>query len=145
MRIIGCGNHDRQDDAAGMLVAERLRALGIDATTCNGDPGQLMEAWRAQDDVILIDSVVTGAPVGTVHIWNGRLPEYAMEAHFSSHGLGVAEAISLAGVLDRLPRRLRIYGIEADGFIAGATVSPAVQKAAESVADAIAAESASTA
>ena len=140
MRIIGCGNRDRQDDAAGILVAERLRLLGLDATTCSGDPGQLIEAWRTQDDVILIDAVVTGAPPGTVHVWDGRLPAYAMQAHYSSHGLGVAEAISLAGVLDRLPRRLRIYGIEAAGFAAGGMLSPAVERAADEVANAIAAE-----
>ena len=28
--IIGCGNFDRGDDAAGLLVARRLHALGVD-------------------------------------------------------------------------------------------------------------------
>ncbi len=37
MMIIGCGNSDRSDDAAGLLVARRLRELGIDARELSGD------------------------------------------------------------------------------------------------------------
>ena len=30
LRIIGCGSFDRGDDAAGLLVARRLQALGVE-------------------------------------------------------------------------------------------------------------------
>ncbi len=137
MLILGCGNRQRGDDAAGILAVERLRALGIAAAVCAGEPAELMEAWRGvdgADDVIVIDAVVTGAPTGTVHVWDGRhLPAFAT-ATGSTHGFGVAQAIELARVLDRLPPlRLRVYGIEGKKFEIGAAISPEVERAVEEV------------
>ena len=37
MLILGCGNPDRSDDAAGVLVVRRLRELGIHADEFGGD------------------------------------------------------------------------------------------------------------
>ena len=74
MLIIGCGNRERSDDGAGILVAERLRELGIDAEMRTGEAADLIEAWKGADDVIVVDTVMTGAPVGTVQAWDGRQP-----------------------------------------------------------------------
>jgi len=51
----------------------------------------------------------------------------------STHGLGLSEAITLARVLDRLPHRLRVYGIEGRQFEPGTEVSPEVKLAVEEV------------
>jgi hydrogenase maturation protease len=131
MLIIGCGNRERSDDGAGILVAERLRELGIKAETRIGEALDLMEAWNGADDVILVDAVLTGAPVGTVQAWDGRQSLAPVWANASTHGLGVAEAIELAQVLDRLPTRLRVYGIEGRRFEPSAEISPEVQCAVE--------------
>jgi|ERR1022692_297186 hydrogenase maturation protease len=133
MLIIGCGNRERSDDGAGILVAERLRELGIEADTRIGDAADLIEAWKGADDVILVDAVVTGAPVGAVQAWDGRQPLASIKATASTHGLGVAEAIELAHVLDRLPARLRVYGVEGRRFEPGSGISPEVQRAVEEV------------
>jgi hydrogenase maturation protease len=45
----------------------------------------------------------------------------------------LAEAISLARVLGRLPERLRVYGIEGRCFEPGTEVSPEVKVAVEEV------------
>jgi hydrogenase maturation protease len=133
MLILGCGNRQRGDDAAGILAAERLRAIGITAEVCAGEASELMHAWSVADDVIVIDAVVTGAPAGTVHVWDGQhLPAFATSTG-SSHGLGVAQAIGLARALDCLPARLRVYGIEAKRFELGSEVSPEVERAVEEV------------
>ncbi|HTZ97132.1 MAG TPA: hydrogenase maturation protease [Terriglobales bacterium] len=133
MLIIGCGNRERSDDGAGILVAERLRELGIEAETRIGEALDLIEAWNGADDVILVDAVLTGAPVGTVQAWDGRQPLASVRTNTSSHGLGVAEAIELAHVLDRLPTRLRVYGIEGRRFEPRAEISPEVRCAIEEV------------
>jgi hydrogenase maturation protease len=133
MLIIGCGNRERSDDGAGILVAERLRELGIEADTRIGDAADLIEAWKGADDVIVVDAVMTGAPVGTVQAWDGRQPLASIRATASTHGFGVAEAIELAHVLDRLPARLRIYGVEGRRFEPGSGISPEVQRAVEEV------------
>ncbi len=133
MLIIGCGNRERSDDGAGILVAEKLRKLGIAADTRTGEAADLIEAWQGADDVIVVDAVVTGAPVGTVQAWDGRQPLPCVRTTASTHGFGVAEAIELARVLNRLPIRLQVYGIVGQRFEPGAEVSPEVQRAVEEV------------
>lgn len=140
MLIIGCGNRQRSDDGAGILVAERLRELGIEAETRSGEAADLIEAWKGADDVIVVDAVMTGAPLGTVQAWDGRQPLISNRAAASTHGLGVAEAIELARVLNRLPTRLQVYGIEGGRFERGAEISPQVQRAVAEVAGRIIAD-----
>jgi len=142
MRIIGCGNRHRGDDAAGILAVERLFARGIAAELCAGEPSELIEAWRAAEDVVVIDAVVTGAPVGTIHVWDAAQPPVFITSAASTHGLGLAQAIELARVMNSLPPRLRIYGIEGECFETGATVSPDVDRAVEEVVRRVAAETA---
>jgi hydrogenase maturation protease len=139
--IIGCGNPERGDDAAGLLVARRLRELGIEAREHSGEALGLLEAWEGADRVILVDAVYSGSVAGAVSVWEGGSAPVAGEPfRCSTHGLGIAEAIALGRVLDRLPPQLRIYGIEGRRFARGAKPSPEVAAAVEAVARAIAAE-----
>ena len=141
MLIIGCGNRERGDDGAGILVAEQLQGLGIEARIHAGDPLALIEFWSGIEKVILIDTVTTGAPAGTVHRWEAdQLPPAAVGSSASTHGLDVAQAIELARGLHRLPGQLRIYGIEGKRFRLGEDISPSVRRAVEQVVDQIAAE-----
>jgi len=133
-RVIGCGNVHRSDDAAGVLVAYRLRELGVQAEVQPGCAFELVESWCKDDDVILIDAVVTGSPAGTVRVWDGRAPTVPSNPQVSSHGFGVAEAINLARILQLLPHSLRVYGIEGKNFGIGETVSPQVLRSVEQVA-----------
>jgi hydrogenase maturation protease len=137
-RIIGCGNLHRMDDAAGVLVAEHLRELGIRAEIQSGGAFELVDSWNEVDDVILVDAVVTGSSVGTVHIWDGNPPKVPTSPQVSSHGFGIAEAINLAKILDLLPHHLRVYGIEGKNFGIGETVSPEVLASVAPVAQQIA-------
>lgn len=136
--ILCCGNPDRADDAAGLLVARRLQALGIEAHEHTRDALALLDAWRGADDVILVDAVVTGAPTGTVSVWDGGAPLPA-DVRFgcSTHAIGVAEAVGLARSLGCLPERLLLYGIEAQDFTPGAAPSGSVLEAVEDVAQRI--------
>jgi hydrogenase maturation protease len=131
--IIGCGNLQRGDDAAGIMAARKLRALGIDARVCAGEASELLDTWSGADDVLVIDAVITGAPVGTVHRWNNPDSITFGKSAGSTHGFGLAEAVGLARAMRRFPSRLRIYGIEGQNFEMGATVSAEVQGAVEEV------------
>lgn len=135
MLIIGCGNRERSDDAAGVLVAERLRSLGVAAQVRSGEALGLIEAWAGADEVIVVDATISGAAPGAVRVWSSdELPLLAgSRASASTHGLGVAEAVQLAQTLGRLPRRLWIYGIEGWHFALDGEVSPPVRRAVEQV------------
>jgi hydrogenase maturation protease len=139
MKIIGCGNPDRGDDAAGVLVSERLRELGIQAETHIGDPLALLERWCCDDDVILVDAVVTGASAGSVRVWDLPLA-HIPHSTVSSHGFDIGQAVGLARILRRLPARLRVYGIEGQRFDVGTDPSPEVRQAIEAVVHEIVAE-----
>jgi hydrogenase maturation protease len=141
MLILCCGNPDRGDDGAGPLVARRLRALEVKARLCGGEALSLMEAWRGEDDVIVVDAVVTGAPAGSISVWDASTAELAPHwFRCSTHSMGVAEAVGMARMLGRLPKRLRIWGIEAQRFDLGTPPAPAVARAANEAAERIARE-----
>lgn len=140
MLIIGCGNRDRGDDAAGVMVAEGLRQLGIDVQIRRGEAAELIESWCALDDVIVVDAVMTGAPAGSVTCWDGQHPPAFRRSTPSTHGLGLAEAIELSSVLGCLPIKLRVYGIEGRHFEIGVEVSHEVKNAVERVVRSIDAE-----
>jgi hydrogenase maturation protease len=141
LRIIGCGNADRGDDAAGLLVARRLRMLGIDVQEHSGDGLELLEGWRGRDSVVLIDTVVTSGAPGTITVWDGReAPVIEDYLRSSTHAFGVAEAVKLARILDLLPERIVIYGIEGAQFEAGTGLSAPVAEACEQLAKRIAQE-----
>src|SRR6185437_4723591 len=142
-RIIGCGNLQRMDDGAGVLVAQRLRELGILAEVQSGGTFELLARWDDNERLILIDAVRTGAPAGTIHVWEGSPPQLPHATHFSSHGFGLAEAFRLGQILNCLPERITVFGIEGDQFGMGEQVSPDVLTATERLAQQIAKEFAS--
>jgi hydrogenase maturation protease len=90
--------------------------------------------------VAVIDAALSGAPPGTVHHFRaerGPLPAVALRS--STHAFGVADAIELARALDRLPAQLDVYAVEGTDFELGTSVSPAVARAAEALAERLAA------
>ena len=135
MLILGCGNLDRSDDGAGLLTARRLRELGIETQEHGGEPLSLMEAWRRAEEVILIDTVVSGRATGEINVWSVRTdPVPAFQFRCSTHALGIADAIEMARTLDRLPSKLILYGIEGIKFDIGGSLSPEVADAVEKLA-----------
>ncbi len=111
--IVGIGNALRGEDAAGLLAARSLTNLDAEAIEIQDDILGLLDRWNGYETVILIDAVVSGAPPGTVHCWNVHQDKIPFDTFAcSTHSFGVAEAIELGKILDRLPCNLWIVGIE---------------------------------
>lgn len=139
MLIIGLGNLQRGDDAAGLMVVQRLRERGIPAIAHAGNMLDLIEIWKNSDSAIVIDAVCTGAAPGTVHIWDPATTSLLKELFRSStHEFGLADAVELARTLNCLPQRLTIFGIEGQQFEPGgpplSEVLTGIHKAAEMIA-----------
>jgi hydrogenase maturation protease len=136
--VIGVGNVLRGDDGAGVAVVERLRGRvprDVEVLACSEEPSRLMDAWDAADSVVLVDTVSSGAPAGTLHRFDAdEEPLPARTFRSSTHAIGIADTIELARALGRLPRRIRVYGVEAGGFATGAALSPAVDAAVTALA-----------
>jgi len=138
-QVIGVGNRWRSDDAAGLLVAQRLRGTtAAEVVEHEGEPTALLDVWDGADVVWLVDAVSSGSVPGTVHRLDaGTEPLPAALFRASSHLVGLGETVELARTLDRLPARVVFYGIEGASFEAGDGVSPAVAAAVERVVEAI--------
>lgn len=132
--MIGVGNEWRRDDAAGLVVARRLRDTplpGVRVVEHEGEPLDLIEEWSGADEAIVVDAVSSGAQPGAIHRLDAASTKLPAELfRGSTHALSVAEAVELGRALERLPRRLLVYGIEGRHFGAGrgltAQVEPAV-------------------
>ena len=131
MLIIGVGNPFRRDDGVGPAIASAVKALGIAGLRVlirMGEGADLIECWNPDEDVIVVDAMRSGAVPGTIIRIDAREKALPVE-HFniSSHSFGVAEAVEVARALDRLPRSLVIYGIEAEDMVDGEGFSPGVE------------------
>ncbi len=141
---IGVGNELRGDDVVGRLTVRLLGYQSLPDTTfieATGEGAALMDAWADAEAVFLIDAVSAGQPVGTIYRFlahSQALPSQFFS--YSTHAFSVAEAVEMARVLGQLPSHFIIYGIEGENFAAGASITPAVEKAVHEVIRQISAE-----
>ena len=127
--VIGIGNPDRGDDAAGLEVARRLRSTES-SQLVNGS-FELMDIWAEADEVIVVDAARSGAPAGTIHSIMADKEPVPVGLLTSTHSVGVAETVELARSLGCLPSRLLIYGIEVAEVGLGEGLSSEVERAVE--------------
>lgn len=161
--VIGTGNPCRGDDAVGVAFSRRIRRSvpdGVTVLELDGEAASLIDAWTGADAVILVDGVRTGHPGGTTPRRDTLRPRdgsrkvatggpgetarvYRFEAHrnplpaelfrFSTHAMGVAEAVELTRALGEMPPSLVIYGIRGDQFEHTTELSPEVDTACNEV------------
>lgn len=147
--VIGVGNRDRGDDAAGPEVARRLSAIGlagVEIIELSGEATALLARLEGAGAAILIDACRSGAAPGAAHrfdVAEAPLPSGAFG--LSSHGFGLSEAIELARTLGTLPPRCIVYAIEGERFDIGAPISQSVLAAIDEVVERIKVEAASLA
>lgn len=130
--IVGIGQLAAGDDAIGMVVARVLAGRGFETRAC-ADASVVLALLEAGRRVVVVDAVVGGGPPGTVlRLDPGDLA--GGPAPLSSHGIGVAEAIELAGTLygERIAAAVAIVGVAIDRpQRAALELSPAVAAAIE--------------
>jgi hydrogenase maturation protease len=136
--VIGLGNPDRGDDAVGVDVAHRVRALAPDdvEVVVTDDPASLLDLWAGADDVVVVDAVVSHREPGAVvrvDVTSTGLPGHGW-ASAGSHALGLGAAVELSRALGSLPRSLVLVGVEAGATAPGHGLSPAVSAAVDTAA-----------
>ncbi|EWM10211.1 hydrogenase maturation protease [Kutzneria sp. 744] len=140
--VIGVGNPYRRDDAVGLLVAESVARHGGHAVQSDGEPAGLILAWEGAELAVIVDAVVCSpATPGRIHR-TATLPPAHGSA--SSHGLGIPDAVALATALDRMPRRLVVYAVEAADVSLGVGLSDAVARAVPTLVDQVLREGTTT-
>lgn len=135
-RVVCLGNELVCDDGIGIRVGRVLRMLplpaGVAIEMLPFAGMELMDVLQPDEDLVLVDATVTGARPGTCRTM--RVEDFESLEHrpVCCHGLGVAEVLAAARRLDpdRLPRSVRLVGVEAevlDRF--GTSLSPALREA----------------
>ena len=154
--LIGIGHEFRHDDGAGLLVARRVREFmpgKVRAVERSGEGADLLDLWRGEDLVAVVDAAGAAGSPGTVHrfefidgipidgdAWpasGGRRSLPAGLLRSSSHQFGLAEAVELGRTLHQLPRRLLIFAIEGTDFTMGQGLSWPLDRMVEAVASAL--------
>lgn len=148
--VIGIGNDFRRDDGVGLVVAQAIRQLhlaGARVVTTNGEACTLIDTWSGSELAIFVDSDLSTHAVdssrqpGRIRRLTNLSNEHC--GHFtSSHGLGIIEALALGAALDRKPRRVAIYTVEAQDIGFGIGLSPPVAASVSEVVSAIIEETA---
>ncbi len=135
--LIGIGNPFRRDDGVGIQIAEKVRVLqleGVEVHTLSGEGTALMESWLEAEQVVIVDAVRSKSTPGKIHEIDAAMVRVPSEFfHYSSHAFGVAEAIELSRILNQLPPRVNIIGIEGNDFSEGIGFTPEVEVAVEQV------------
>jgi len=151
VRVICCGNPEAGDDAVGLLavgLARRRLPPEVEVVEA-GMALRVLDLLEDVDAVVITDAVrapsggrEAGALVRAVGDPDGLPAE--LRSALSSHGLGIAEAVGLAGAMGPLPRVV-FLGLEADDLTAGHGLSPAVAASLPALVDAVVEEVASLA
>lgn len=116
LSIICCGNLYSSDDAVGLHIAWRLRESNLPDRVQvieAGTPGlNLLDLWEGIDQVIIVDAVMSGSEPGTIHVFDGASLPPRDFLPLCLHGFNVIDAIDMGRKMGRLPKELRIIGVE---------------------------------
>jgi len=138
------GNEFRGDDAAGLIVAERLRdkyPKNSDIRYCQRDGSALILLWEGYKNVILIDTVCSGASPGTIHILDLKNSDCEEDKfRTSGHSFSIYETVKLAGYINKSPDYIKLFGIEGTQFDMGEGLSKDVENSIEEVVELISRE-----
>lgn len=130
IRVVGIGNRDRGDDALGPLVMDALDdrlPVPVDVVEHSGEVAGLVDLMTGAEAVYLVDAAVMGLEPGHLRVFDASAaPLPALGGAFSSHALGLSEAIELARALNVLPPVCRVFAVEAASFEVGDGLSKPV-------------------
>lgn len=135
--IIGIGNEFRNDDAIGIITARKLKEKelpDVDVIENSGDGATLMDIWESYEKVIIIDAIKNNIEPGSIIRIDAneeKLPNGM--ASFSSHLFSVTEAIETSRVINKLPQKFAIYGIEGKNFEFGTGISREASNASDKI------------
>jgi hydrogenase maturation protease len=145
--IIGCGNPNRQDDGAGVYVAQQLMSI-LNANPVDGvrvfDAGtagmDIMFQARGCDALIIIDANQSASEPGTIFEVPGKELENIPEPSYNLHDFRWDNALYAGRRIyqDNFPTDITVFLIEAQTLDLGVGLSIPVLKASDRVVELIA-------
>jgi len=137
--VIGIGQEAAGDDAVGFHVIAALKGrlcrpdIGLHVAR---DPIDLVDLAEGVDSLIVVDALV-GPPPGSIHVLDLDAISREPPGGFSSHGIGVGQAIALAReVLAHPPREVKFVTVGIEPPTRYSTgLSPSIRAAVAQAAD----------
>jgi hydrogenase maturation protease len=134
--VLGLGNTLLGDDGLGPALIEQLlqeaerwkdRIEFLDG----GTQGlALLGHLSGREAIIVVDALATGAPPGTTRILNvSEVFQMGANRADTSHECNAGELLAVAKVLDELPDRVFVVGIEPQNVATGYGLSEPVRRA----------------
>jgi hydrogenase maturation protease len=143
--VLGVGNILLHDEGLGVRAIEELEqgytfdseVELVDGGTCGLE---LLDNLKGRDLLIIIDAMKNGGPPGSVY----RLADREVPNHFNTritpHQLGISDLLATLGLMDSLPTRLVLFGVEPGDLSTGLGLSGPVEQGLAKVVAAVAAE-----
>ncbi|MFM7366023.1 MAG: hydrogenase maturation protease [Cuspidothrix sp.] len=142
LTIIGCGNLNRNDDAVGVIIAQRLQQYLAQNPHPNirvfdsGTAGmEVMFQARGSKKLIILDASCTGSDAGAIFKVPGNELEALPEPSYNLHDFRWDHALAAGKKIfgDDFPQDVTVYLIEAANLDLGLELSPIVQHSADLV------------
>lgn len=142
LTIIGCGNLNRNDDAVGVIIAQRLQQYlaayphpHAKVYDCGTAGMEVMFKARGSKHLIIIDASSTNSEPGAVFKLPGKELEALPEPSYNLHDFRWDNAIAAGRKIfkDDFPSSVTVYLIEAANLDFGWNLSPAVKHSADLV------------
>ncbi|MEM9923397.1 MAG: hydrogenase maturation protease [Cyanobacteria bacterium P01_D01_bin.50] len=142
LTIIGCGNLNRNDDAVGVIIAQRLQQYfaayphpHVKIYDCGTAGMEVMFKARGSKHLIIIDASSTNSEPGAVFTLPGKEVETLPEASYNLHDFRWDNAIAAGRKIfeDDFPEIVTVYLIEAANLDFGWELSHPVNHSADFV------------
>ena len=138
IRVLGLGNEILADDAFGILAArevERLYPRQVEVLCSSAAGFNLLDDLLGASHLIVLDTIITGATPGTIHVC--QPDQFETAPGIAPHFLGLFEVLDVARRLDlRVPEETTVIAVEAaDCATLGGGMHPDVRSAIADVVD----------
>jgi hydrogenase maturation protease len=146
--VLGIGNLLLQDEGAGVRAVEEFERRyaipdGVELLDGGTSGIELLQYIQGKDCLILLDVVKSGNPPGTFIRLDGENVPALFQKKISPHQLGLSDLLATAQLIDRMPKRVVLFGIEPKSIETGLEMSEEVGGAIGRLADMVALELAS--
>ncbi len=147
LTIIGCGNLNRNDDAVGVIIAQRLQKYlvehphpEIQVYDCGTAGIEVMFQARGSKQLIIIDASSTGSEAGAIFKVPGKELENLPEPSYNLHNFRWDHALATGRKIfqNDFPQDVTVYLIETANLGFGLDLSPTVENSANLVFEEIA-------
>jgi hydrogenase maturation protease len=122
--VMGIGNLLLQDEGAGVRAVEEFEKR-FETPECvelldGGTSGiELLQYIQGRDVLILIDVVRNGDSFGTLSRFEGDDVPALFQKKISPHQLGISDLLATARLIDMMPKKVVLLGIEPQSIDTG--------------------------